>query len=229
MIVIDGLRAGYGKTVVIDGLSLTVAPGEVIALVGRNGVGKTTLLRGVFGQCDVSGGTVTVAGRQLPIGNSSSCARHGMTLMPDDRGVFPSLTIRENLTLATRKGYRPPVDVHELFPLLSDRADEAAGNLSGGQKQQVGIARALLCGNRFIAIDELSQGLQPSIAQQTLQALREVAKAGVSVVFVEQSPKYPLAYSDRVIGMVKGRIVLDKSTEELKHRPEELTQLLVVS
>lgn len=229
MLTITELRAGYGKTVVVDDLSVGLIPGEVVALVGRNGMGKTTLLRALFGQCDVLAGTIVADGRPLPRRNPSAPAKLGMTLMPDDRGVFPTLTIEENLRLASRKGYRPPVDVHELFPLLSNRATEDAGNLSGGQKQQLGIARAILAGRRFIAIDELSQGLQPSIAQATLEALRAVAASGVTVVFVEQSPRYPLAYSDRVVGMRKGGIVLDRPTAELRQDPSALDELLVVS
>lgn len=228
MLSIDRLRAGYGKTVIIDDLSISFATGEMIALVGRNGMGKTTLLRAMFGQCDVSQGTVTIDDSVLPRGRIFAPAKKGMTLMPDDRGVFSTLTIEENLRLATRSNYTPPVDVYELFPLLSERPDELAGNLSGGQKQQVGIARAMLAGERFIAIDELSQGLQPSLAQTTLAALRTLAASGVTVVFVEQSPRYPLAYADRIVGMARGAIVLDEPASVLQADPDPLTNLLIV-
>jgi ABC-type branched-subunit amino acid transport system ATPase component len=229
MLAIENLTAGYAKTAVIDDVSLVLEPGTVTALLGRNGVGKTTLLRAIFGLCDRHSGRISVGGTELPAGRAEVPARHGMTLLPDDRGVFPTLTIDENLRLAQRKGYTPPVDVRELFPLLVERAEQPAGQLSGGQKQQVGIARAILAGERFIAIDELSQGLQPSLAQATLEALRVVASTGVGVLFVEQGPRYPLAYADRIVGMVKGRIVLDRSGEELRTDPTAVTELLVVS
>lgn len=229
MLAIENLTAGYAKTAVVDDVSITLQAGTVTALLGRNGVGKTTLLRAIFGLCDRHSGTLSIDGKELPAGRAEVPARHGMTLLPDDRGVFPSLTISENLRLARRKGYRPAVDVLELFPLLVERADQPAGQLSGGQKQQVGIARAVLAGERFIAIDELSQGLQPSLAQATLEALRVIASTGVGVLFVEQGPRYPLAYADRILGMVKGRIVLDRLGAEMRTDPTAVTDLLVVS
>ncbi|MCW4385643.1 ATP-binding cassette domain-containing protein [Salinibacterium sp. SYSU T00001] len=229
MLAIEKLTAGYGKTTVVDDVTLTLEAGTVTALLGRNGVGKTTLLRAIFGLCHRHGGGLSMDGKPLPPGRAEVPARRGMTLLPDDRGVFPTLTIEENLRLAERRGYRPPVDVKELFPLLVERAEQPAGQLSGGQKQQVGIARAILAGERFIAIDELSQGLQPSLAQAALEALRAVAATGVGVLFVEQGPRYPLAYADRIVGMVKGRIVLDRPGDELRTDPTAVTDLLVVS
>jgi ABC-type branched-subunit amino acid transport system ATPase component len=229
MLQIENLSAGYGKTRVVDQVSLSIPPGEVVAVLGRNGVGKSTLLRAMFGLCDIFDGSMLIDGTTVPLGRPEVLARRGMTLLPDDRGVFPTLTIDENLRLAERKGYTPAVDVLTLFPLLVERGAQPAGQLSGGQKQQVGIARAILAGERLVVIDELSQGLQPSVAQDALAALREVAASGVSVVFVEQGPRYPLAYSDRIIGMVKGRLVLDRRADDLRSDPAALTDLLVVS
>ncbi|MCU1442543.1 MAG: hypothetical protein JWQ59_693 [Cryobacterium sp.] len=229
MVKIENLSAGYGKTRVVVDVSLEIARGEVVALLGRNGVGKTTLLRAMFGLCDVFSGAMSIDGQSLPLGRPEMLARHGMTLLPDDRGVFPSLTIEENLRLAERGDYFPPLDVRTLFPLLVERRGQPAGQLSGGQKQQLGIARAILAGERLIVIDELSQGLQPSLAQAALAALRDLAATGVSVLYVEQGPRYPLAYSDRIIGMVKGRLVLDRRSNELRSDPLALTDLLVVS
>ncbi|MCU1545663.1 MAG: hypothetical protein JWP30_763 [Homoserinimonas sp.] len=229
MLVIENLTAGYAKTAVVNDVTITLEAGTVTALLGRNGVGKTTFLRAIFGLCDIHGGRLSIDGKELPAGKAEVPARHGMTLLPDDRGVFPTLTIDENLRLAQRKSYSPPIDVRQLFPLLVERSQQPAGQLSGGQKQQVGIARAILAGERFIAIDELSQGLQPSLAQATLEALRVIASTGVGVLFVEQGPRYPLAYADRIIGMVKGHFVLDRSGEELRTDPAAVTDLLVVS
>lgn len=228
MLTVENLRAGYGNSVVIDQLSFRCEPGEVVALVGRNGVGKTTLLRALFGQCDVTAGQVTLAGKPLARGKRTAPARGGMTLMPDDRGVFASLTIDENLRLAERQGYAPPIEVRELFPLLAQRGGEHAGNLSGGQQQQLGIARAMLAGEHVIVIDELSQGLQPSLAKASLAALRTIAAHGTTVIFVEQGPRYPLEYADRVLGMVKGEIVLDQTAAALRADPTAITDLLVI-
>ncbi|MEA2359129.1 MAG: branched-chain amino acid transport system ATP-binding protein [Solirubrobacteraceae bacterium] len=229
MFEIIGLASGYREARVINGVDLSLAPGETLAILGRNGVGKTTLLKSAFGLCTVFSGEVRLDGRKLPLGRPAHMASLGLTLLPDDRGVFPSLTVEQNLALARRKGYTPPVDVYEIFPLLRARGAQAAGLLSGGEKQQVGIARAILAGTRLIAIDEFSQGLQPSLVHTALGALKEVAATGVSVVIVEQGPDLPLRYCDRIVGMLKGRITFDALAPELRNSPDVLTDLLVVS
>ncbi|MCK6211378.1 ATP-binding cassette domain-containing protein [Georgenia sp. EYE_87] len=228
MLKLEHMTAGYGKTRIVDDVDLEIPAGEVVALLGRNGMGKTTLLRSMFGLCDVFSGRLTMDTTHLPLERPERLAQHGLSFMPDHRGVFPSLSVEENLRLARRRTYTPPVDVFELFPLLRDRARQLAGVLSGGQKQQLGLARAMLGGERLIVVDEFSQGLQPSIAKAALEALRTIADTGVSVLLVEQGPQLPLAYADRIIGMVKGRIVFDEQVPGLRANPEPLTNLLVV-
>jgi ABC-type branched-subunit amino acid transport system ATPase component len=228
MLELHAVTGGYKDTRIVTDLSLRVAPGEVVGVLGRNGVGKTTLLKSVFGLCRRFAGEVRVDGTAVPPDRPELLARAGLTLMPDDRGVFANLTISENLRLATRRGYRPPVDVREVYPLLDERADQAAGTLSGGQKQQVGLARAVLAGSRLIAVDEFSQGLQPSVVDDSIAALRTVAASGVAVVLVEQGPEIPLRFCDRIVVMVKGEIVLDAPTADLRADPSRLTDLLVV-
>ena len=220
----------YHDTRIIQNLSLSVESGEFVALLGRNGVGKTTLLRTLFGICPIFEGAVVVDGTTLRSIRSEKMARAGYSFLPDDRGVFEQLTVEENLVLARHKTYKPAVDVLELFPLLTERRTQLAGSLSGGQKQQLGIARAMLAGHKFIAIDEISQGLQPNIAHATMQALRHlVDEHQISVLIVEQSPTLPLEYCDRVIGMVKGRISLDQPVAALQQEPDQLTDLLIVT
>lgn len=228
MLELHGLTGGYKETRIVNDVALRIAPGEVVGLLGRNGVGKTTLLKSMFGLCRVFAGEVRLDCRPLPTGRPEVLARAGCTLMPDDRGVFPGLTVEENLRLAARRGYRPPVDVRALYPLLDERADQAAGTLSGGQKQQVGLARALLAGSRFIAVDEFSQGLQPSVVAASVAALRAVADSGVGVLLVEQGPEVALRACDRVLVMVKGALVLDAAADDLRADPARLTELLVV-
>jgi ABC-type branched-subunit amino acid transport system ATPase component len=228
MLELHTLTGGYKDTRIVTDLSLRVAPGEVVGVLGRNGVGKTTLLKSLFGLCRVFSGEVRIDGAAVPPGRPELLARAGFTLMPDDRGVFANLTVAENLRLAARRGYRPPVDVRAVYPLLDERADQPAGTLSGGQKQQVGLARAVLAGSRLIAIDEFSQGLQPSVVDDSIAALRAVAASGVAVVLVEQGPEIPLRFCDRIIVLVKGGIVLDAPAAELRANPSRLTDLLVV-
>jgi ABC-type branched-subunit amino acid transport system ATPase component len=229
MFEIRDLISGYREARVVNGVNLYVEPGEMVAILGRNGVGKTTLLKSVFGLCGVFEGEVRFDGEVLPRSRPAQLARRGLTLLPDDRGVFPSLTIEQNLQLARRRDYSPPVDVREIFPVLRARSGQAAGLLSGGEKQQVGLARAMLAGSRLIVIDEFSQGLQPSLVHDAMAALTAVAESGVAVILVEQSPELPLRYCHRIVGMLKGRISFDASSSHLRDSPQELTDLLVVS
>lgn len=229
MLELRDITSGYVNTRIIEGLSLKIDAGEVVGLLGRNGVGKTTLLKTIFGLCRRFSGEVAVDGAPIPPGRPELLARAGVSLMPDDRGVFPTLTIGENLRLATRRGYEPAVDVHALYPLLTERSGQSCGTLSGGEKQQVGLARALLAGERLLAVDEFSQGLQPSVIDVSTDALRQVADTGVTVLIVEQVPEIALRFCDRIVVMVKGSIVMDRPAAELREDPTELTDLLVVS
>lgn len=229
MIGVHELVSGYRDTTIINGLSLEIPDGQFVAVLGRNGVGKTTLLKSLFGLCEVTSGTLSLDGNPVRAIKPEFMARQGYSFLPDDRGVFAELTVRENLRLSRRREYTPAVDVHRLFPLLEGRADQQAGSLSGGQKQQLGIARAILQGYRLIAVDELSQGLQPNVAHATMGALRQLTELGISVVIVEQSPTLPLEYCDRIVGMVKGQITFDEGIEAARADSKRLTNLLVVT
>jgi ABC-type branched-subunit amino acid transport system ATPase component len=222
------LSSGYGEARVINNVSLSLGPGDTVAILGRNGVGKTTFLKSVFGLCDVHEGAIFLDGRTVPSKRPEYLASRGISLMPDDRGVFATLTIEENLRVARRADYTPAVDVRELFPLLKDRPAERAGVLSGGQKQQLGIARAILAGKRLIAIDELSQGLSPSVVSDVISSLNQLALSGVAVVIVEQTPSIALSLCDRIIVMLDGHIILDEGKEALENSPKRLDELLVV-
>lgn len=209
MLELTGLSGGYGQAAVVRDVSTRVAAGELVALLGRNGMGKTTLLRTVFGLADRQGGRVLLAGRPVPPRRPDLLARRGASMMPEDRGVFPSLTVADNLRLATRRGYAPAVDPRELFPLLTERRGQVVGTLSGGQKQQLGIARAMLAGAALIAVDELTQGLQPSLVRDTLAALAAIAATGVAVVVVDQHAGLLVEHCHRTVVLEAGRAVFD--------------------
>lgn len=209
MLELTGLSGGYGQAAVVSDVSTRVAPGEIVALLGRNGMGKTTLLRTVFGLADRHGGTVALAGRAVPAGRPDLLARWGASLMPEDRGVFPSLTVADNLRLATRRGHLPAVDPRDLYPLLTDRSRQVAGTLSGGQKQQLGIARAMLAGQALIVVDELTQGLQPTLVRDTLAALNSIAATGVAVLVVDQHAGLLVEHCHRTVVLEAGRAVFD--------------------
>lgn len=228
MIEIRALDAGYDGVPVITGLQLTLAAGEITALLGRNGMGKTTTMRTLAGQLPMIGGEIRLDGTPLRSGRADLAARAGLSFLPDDRGVFPRLTVAENIALARRRGYEPPVDVTALFPVIRERMRVTAGDLSGGQKQQVGLARAILAGERVILVDEFSQGLQPSLVREVLTAFRTLADAGVAVVVVDQSPDAVVEFSTRVLAMEKGAIVLDAPAAVVRDDPKRLLDFLVI-
>ena len=222
------LSAGYQGIPVVENLELTVGAGELVAVLGRNGMGKTTLLRTIAGHLRPLAGEVHVGGCALRPGLPEDAARAGLSFLPDDRGVFPTLTVTENLALARRRGYRPSVDVFETLPVLRERADVRAGSLSGGQKQQLGLARAILAGERAIVVDEFSQGLQPSVTRAVLEALSTLAADGVTVVLVDQNPDPLVEFATRVIAIEKGAVVLDEPAEAIRADRERLVAYLVV-
>jgi ABC-type branched-subunit amino acid transport system ATPase component len=223
MLLLNALSGGYGQANVVREVSFGIGGGEIVALLGRNGMGKTTLLRTVFGLADRQGGEIALAGRPVPPNRPDVLARWGASLLPEDRGVFPALTVEENLTLATRKSFTPAVDPREVFPLLTERRRQPAGTLSGGQKQQLGIARALLAGQHLIVVDELTQGLQPSIVRDVVDALKRVAATGVAVLVVDQHPDHTLDWCHRVLVLESGRLELDAPiAAEARRRCHEL-------
>lgn len=228
MIEARALAAGYDGVPVVSGLDLTIAAGEVTALLGRNGMGKTTTMRTLAGQLPAIGGEVRLDGSSLRPGRADVAARFGLSFLPDDRGVFPTLTVAENLDLARRSGYEPPVDVAALFPVIRERMRVNAGDLSGGQKQQIGLARAILAGEKAILVDEFSQGLQPSLVRDVLGAFRELADSGVAVLLVDQSPDALVEFSHRVLAMEKGAIVLDAPADQVRDDPQRLLDFLVI-
>lgn len=221
-----GLSGGHGAVPFVRDVDLEVRPGEMVGFVGRNGMGKSTTLRTAFGLATRFAGTVTVADRVLPARRPDLPARLGASLMPEDRGIFPTLTIAENLELARRRGYRPVIDPRDVFPLLTERSGQPAGTLSGGQQQLVGFARAVLAGSRFIAVDELTQGLQPSLVTAVLEVATALATEGIGLLLVDQSPRVITSWCHRVLVMEGGRLILDEPVTE--RSAAQVSDLLVL-
>ncbi|MGI5132313.1 ABC transporter ATP-binding protein [Pseudonocardia sp. CA-107938] len=221
-----GLTGGYGAVPVVHDLDLEIRPGEVVGMVGRNGMGKSTALRTAFGLATRHGGTVTLADAPVPPRRPDLLARRGASLMPEDRGVFPTLTVEENVRLAQVRGYRPAVDPRDVFPLLTQRARQPAGTLSGGQQQLVGLARSVLAGSRLVVVDEVTQGLQPSIVTEVMELVAALAADGVGLLLVDQSPQTLVRACHRVLVMERGRLVLDEPvTPATSARVADLLQL----
>jgi branched-chain amino acid transport system ATP-binding protein len=211
-----GLDAGYGDVTVVRDLNLRVESGEVVAVLGRNGAGKSTALLTLAGALRPLSGEVWFMGAhdRSPLAGR---ARRGLGLMTDDRSVFFGLTVRENLRLARGKG-----DVLTLFPELEPLLDRRAGLLSGGEQQMLGLAAVLSREPKLLLIDELSFGLAPRIVQRLMTAVRETADSGTAVVIVEQFARLALDVADRAYLLVNGRVESDGSTEELRANVGEI-------
>lgn len=202
-----GLRAGWGATHVLDAIDLTLGEAETLAVLGRNGVGKTTLLCAIMGRAVQYGGTITFAGKDIRGTSITARARSGIALVPQEREIFRSLTVRENLQISVRPGGWTLDQVYDLFPRLAERVHHNGSNLSGGEQQMLSIARALLTGARLLMLDEPMEGLAPVIVDQLIQVLERIRReTRVSILLVEQHARIALSLSERVIVMDRGRI-----------------------
>jgi urea transport system ATP-binding protein len=209
---VAGLWARYGATPILQGVDLAVNKGEIVSLIGRNGVGKTTTMRCLIGLLGAAAGKVQFLGRDVTRFPAESRARLGMGYIPQGRHVFPRMTVAENLEIGRLiggpDGKKLPELVFESFPRLKERRDQIAGTMSGGEQQQLAIGRALIGNPALMLLDEPSEGIQPSIVQLICTALRSFCRElGTTILFVEQNLDTILALSDRSYVMEKGRIV----------------------
>ena len=210
MLQLADLHAYYGKSHVLNGVNLEIMPGEVIALLGRNGVGRSTTAKAIMGEV-APVGSVRFKGQEIGGMPNHRIARLGLGYVPESRDIFPTMTVRQNLMLGIKNMRRPgkwTIDqMLEMFPNLGRRADNAAGVLSGGEKQMLTMCRTLMGDPELIIIDEPTEGLAPLIVQQVGEMIAEIAKAGVSILLVEQKLSIALKIADRVYVMGHGEIV----------------------
>jgi branched-chain amino acid transport system ATP-binding protein len=203
------IRAGYDGIAVLHGVDLAVGAGQVVALLGPNGAGKTTLLRVASGAHPASSGQLLVGGRDVTGADAGTLARAGVCLIPEGRGVFPNLTVRDNLLMMTFAG-RSRREIEEIayarFPVLARRASQMAGTLSGGEQQMLALARGLATDPAVLLLDELSMGLAPLVVGQLYQHVAELARAGVAVLVVEQFAAAVLDIADHTAVLVRGRV-----------------------
>src|SRR5213593_4055341 len=224
------VSAGYGETVVLEDIDLVLAPGESLSVIGRNGVGKTTLLATVMGHTTLHRGEVTFGGESLHRVPIFRRARRGIGWVPQEREIFPSLSVRENLTIGARPGHWTPERVFELFPNLGARLSNMGNQLSGGEQQMLSIARALLTNPSVLLMDEPTEGLAPVIVEAlTAVLLRLRGEGALSIVLVEQNSRVALAFSARTVVMDKGRIVYDGESARLSADPDRLAALIGVA
>ena len=214
-----GIRAAYDGIDVLYGVDLTVPRGSVVALLGPNGAGKTTTLRVASGLHPASAGDVLVAGRRVNGASPEQLARRGFCLVPEGRGIFPNLSVRENLRMMTYAGrsLRHVEDVTmERFPRLRDRRTQVAGTLSGGEQQMLAMARGLATEPALLLLDELSMGLAPIIVEELYEIVAQISREGVSILVVEQFARTVLGAADLAAIMVHGRIAKIGRPEELE-------------
>lgn len=217
------VRAGYGGKPVLQGVNLNVREGEIVAVIGRNGVGKSTLMKTLIGLIGTMSGEIRFDGRDLGGLEAFRRARLGIGYVPQGRDVFPRMTVRENLEVGEAMRRRPDASaydrVYELFPILKERAEQRAGTMSGGQQQQLAIGRVLIGGPKMILLDEPSEGIQPSIIQEIGRIIVDFnKKTGITIVFVEQNLDLIRAIAQRCYVMDKGRIVAELDPHELDNR-----------
>src|SRR5438132_7245179 len=224
------VSAGYGETVVMEDISLVWAPVESISVIGRNGVGKTPLLATVMGHTTLHRGEVTLGGVSLDRGPIFRRARRGLGWVPQEREIFPSLSVRENLTVGARPGHWTLERVFELFPNLAARLSNMGNQVSGGEQQMLSIARALLTNPSVLLMDEPTEGLAPVIVETlTAVLIRLRAESALSIILVEQNSRVALAFSERTVVLNKGRIVYDGASSVLRDDPEKLAQLVGIA
>jgi branched-chain amino acid transport system ATP-binding protein len=221
------VSAGYGDTVVLEDINLTLSPGENISIIGRNGVGKTTLLATIMGHTRLHKGEVLLDNRSLSRMPIHARALAGLGFVPQEREIFPSLSVRENLEIAARPGHWTLPRVFELFPNLKERLSNMGNQLSGGEQQMLSIARALLTNPSVLLMDEPTEGLAPVIVEALTGVLIKLSsESAMSIILVEQNSRVALAFADRTVVMNKGRIVCDGASAALRDDPERLAQLV---
>ncbi|HEX9969175.1 MAG TPA: ABC transporter ATP-binding protein [Acidimicrobiales bacterium] len=233
LLAVHDVEAGYGAVTALRGLSLQVAPGEMVALLGANGAGKTTTLRVLSGLLAPRSGSVLFDGEEIGGVPSHRLVSRGIAHLPEGRDLFPTLTVEENLKYGHWARRRDRADfshrldqAFEYFPRLRERRKQAAGTLSGGEQQMLGVARALMSSPRLLLVDELSLGLAPMIVSQLFEILREVNKDGMAVLLVEQFVHMALANTDRAYVLARGEVVIEGRSADLADDPSLVSSYL---
>ena len=227
---VEGIHTYYGESHVLHGISLRVDPGEVLAILGRNGMGKTTLVRSIVGFTPPRAGHVRYQGADITRLPSFRMVELGMALVPQGRRVFPSLSVRENLEVARRGTGRWSLEqVYALFPRLRERAANRANKLSGGEQQMLAIGRALMSNPELLLLDEPTEGLAPLLVREVGRVIGELKRSGLSILLVEQNLALALSVADRVHVLSRGQIVHTGTPGELMSNEDVKTRYLGVA
>lgn len=220
MLAIQDYSVAYGQSEVIHNMNVTVEPNQIVAILGRNGMGKTTLMKSLIGMIPTAGGSLKLDGKELSQQKSYERVKSGMAFVPQGRMIFSTMTVKENIEtgLTTTSQKNIPENIYELFPVLKEMKSRRGGNLSGGQQQQLAIARALASNPKVLLLDEPTEGIQPSIIREMARTLRRIRdERGLSIVVSEQVLSFALDVADRILVIEKGHIVQDQKREDVDH------------
>ncbi len=227
LVEVRGVHTFYGNSHVLHGVDLQIAPGETLALLGRNGVGKSTTIRSLLGLTPPRSGEVRIRGENLTGSAAHKVIRRGIGYVPEGRGMFPNLAVRESLVMAARAGLDGRCDwdldrVLQTFPRLTERFSHLTGNLSGGEQQMVAIGRALMTNPDLMILDEATEGLAPLIRKEIWDVIRLIKASGIATLVVDKNVNVLLDLTDRSMIMVKGRVMYDGPSQALKSQPKVL-------
>jgi branched-chain amino acid transport system ATP-binding protein len=229
-LVLEGVTAGHGDTVVLEALDLALTPGESLSVLGRNGVGKTTLIDTIMGHTRLRAGGIRFGGREIARWPAWRRARAGLGYVPQEREIFPSLSVREHLQVAARPGPWTIERAFATFPSLSERRQHRGDALSGGEQQMLAISRALVGNPSLLLMDEPTEGLAPLVVEELAQTIKALGRdQGMAIVLVEQHAELALEFAPRSIVMDRGRIVYDGPSATLSADPERLHGLVGVA
>ena len=233
MFSLQEVHSFYGDSHILHGVSLALPQGKAVGLLGRNGMGKTTLIRTLMGYVAARSGNVFADGKEVTNFTPEKIAKLGIGYVPEGRGVFPNLSVKENLLMSARAGLDGRKDwtyerVLETFPRLKERLSNGGDQLSGGEQQMVSIGRALMTNPRLMILDEATEGLAPLVVAEIWRVIAEIRATGISTLIVDRDYKKVLAHTDHAAVMEKGRLALQASSAQLQQRPEQLSALLGV-
>ena len=230
LLLLEGVRAGYGESVVLEDIALRLEDGDSLALLGRNGVGKTTLLVTLMGFTDLHRGSVRWRGAEIASMPAHQRARAGLGWVPQERMMYPSLTVEEHLTVVARPGRWDLQSVYALFPRLAERKRNYGNQLSGGEQQMLAIARALMINPKLLLLDEPMEGLAPLIVQELLRVMQKLVEDGaLAIIIVEQHARLALSLARQALVLDRGRIVHRSDSRSLLDDPATLHRLVTVS
>jgi branched-chain amino acid transport system ATP-binding protein len=230
---VSSLNTYYGDSHILQGVDLTIAPGSAVGLLGRNGMGKTTLIRSLMGYVPAASGKVSWQGRDVTGSAPERMARLGIGYVPEGRGIFPNLSVRENLTMSARRGPGGRNDwtyerVLDTFPRLAERLDHGGQQLSGGEQQMLSIGRALMTNPELMILDEATEGLAPLIVAEIWRVIAQIARTGISTLIVDRNYHAVLSHTDSAVVLEKGQVVAGGSSASLLAAPDTLARYLGV-